>query len=422
MTHSRKKLVLVFGAGASEALGFPGTRELSNAVRDALRERDGYPDLTDLGSQPEIVRNIKAERPARVEPLIDSIRRAGSANFESDMNVIESMMTLAPLSDVQLVLERTRARDPEPENVWGQIRPRSAVSKLVRVRSIYEALFDYDTLMNLMDVILATVRRSLKSVEKGLNPAKITAMSEFLKALNDNYQLAIYTFNYDTTVDSAVTQAFGTLNDGFQSDGSVGRFSPRSFLDGSDMRIAHLHGATNFRVSRFNASGVTEYAVVKSLPTSPRNLSSYAESYTQAGDFALIGSIITGLRKAEKTRTEPYGTYAFALERDLLEAERVLLVGYGGGDIYFNHQLLRARAYHGSTWKPAIVTYQVPRPVEILFLLACGFANISVADMIKATEALAGIGSGKVGALHLDMRGWNPENSSSTEELIHALA
>jgi hypothetical protein len=421
---SKPKLVIVFGAGASQALSLAGTRELSDAVKKKLRDSDGYPDLSGLPDA-ALVRDIKAQRPIRVEPLIDSIRRAGSSNFETDMNVIESMMTLAPLNYVQAINERMRARDPAPENVWGQPRPRSPVSKLVRVLSVYEALYDYETLMELMVQIVLTVRAELDRGQAALPPKAVDDVGAFIQNLAADFDIAPYTLNYDTILDDAMTRACGGFEDGFVSDGEVGRFEPRRFLDATGLRLAHLHGSTKYRVSRVTAGGMSEYAVVKLLPSVPsvHPLKDVEESFTQAGDFALIGPIITGLRKAEKTRTEPYGTYAYALERDILTAERILLVGYGGADIYLNHQLLRARSYHGAAWKPAIVGYGTPQPSEIIFLLAAAFANVDIAQMsAEMTKAAAAGGVVDIGPLHLDVSGWLPGDVGQASALRSALA
>lgn len=41
-----------------------------------------------------------------------------------------------------------------------------------------------------------------------------------------------------------------------------------------------------------------------------------------------------------------------------------LIVGYGSGDTYANMHLVRARTYHGTNWKPAIVSHGLPSVVD----------------------------------------------------------
>jgi hypothetical protein len=170
--------------GASQALDYPGTLELSNAVLSALRKSDGYPDLATTS---EVARDIRATQPPRVEPLIDSIRRAGSENFETDMHALESLMTLAPFD----VLERGIG------TAGGQGRRRPAIANLVDAKGIYPALAHREALLNLMFELVATVRQRLEIADKKIDPIKFIAARDFFAELAQAYQLLIYSLNYD---------------------------------------------------------------------------------------------------------------------------------------------------------------------------------------------------------------------------------
>lgn len=396
------KLIVVLGAGASQALGLPSTWELTEYVREHLRKTDGCPPLDDVLEEARA--KIRSTVPAHCEPLIDSIERAGSANFEQDMNVFESLMTLAPPSPIQDVLEHTR--------------PKSPVSRFVRIKSIYEAFYDYQTLINLMDQTIAAVRARLLEKQAAIDPARIEVVQQFLAALSEQFDLSFYTFNFDTSTDHLVTNP----NDGFERDEDIARFSVQRFLNGDGTRFAHLHGSVDFRVERVREER-SEYSVVKVYNGGPPGLQLFAESFTQAGDFALIGSIITGLRKAEKTRTEPYGSYAFGVEQDLLETPRVLMLGYGGSDIYFDHQLLRARSLHGSDWRCAIVGSGAMHPGDKLFQLTGALAGIAdPAQALQEIGPLGGTGHGIVRGLHVDVGGWHAEDAGQRARLIEYLS
>lgn len=394
------KLIVILGAGASQALGLPSTSDLTGYVRDHLRGTDGCSSLE--GVAEEVWPKFRRAVPAHCEPLIDSIERAGSANFEEDMNVFESLMTLAPSSPIQDVL--------------GRKRPRSPVSSFVRIKSIYEAFYDYQTLINLMDEAIVAVRARLLETQAAIEPAKSDAVRQFFVALSEEFELRYYTFNFDTSIDPLIPD----LNDGFERTEDLARFSVQRFLNGEGTRFVHLHGSVDFRVEQVRESR-SEYSVVKVFNGGPPGLQLqlFAESFTQAGDFALIGSIITGLRKAEKTRTEPYGAYGFGVERDLLETPRVLMLGYGGSDIYFDHQLLRARSLHPSDWRCAIIGSGSMQPGDNLLQLTGALAGISdPAEAFREIGRLGGDGHGIVRALHLDVGGWHPEDAMQTTRLI----
>jgi hypothetical protein len=425
---AKPKLVVVLGAGASQKVGLPGTLDLSERVLEVLRDHDGYPNL-DGPIDARAAHKIRAARPPRVEPLIDTIRRAGSENFETDMHALESLMTLAPHDPVERVMQRAIAdmiHRLEPQDALGRVRQRPPIANLVQVLPILPALADPETLLSLMRDLAATVRAELETAEESIASTALEPLVRFFAALASHYDLSIYSFNYDGTARTAATRAIGPMEDGFAAVGGevFERFDVRRFLDSLGPRYGYLHGALAFRVRARDLQKPTKYEVVKIPPgvIVPPGFSDIEEAVTQAADFAMIGSIITGLHKADKTRTEPYGTYAYALERDLYAAERIALIGYGAGDTYFNLQVLRAAAYHGARWKPVVITRHLPRPTEGLYALCGVMAGIDDRAFYSESHIALANGFGAVGSLHLDARGWLPADADQADSLLRALA
>lgn len=437
---TKPKLVAFLGAGASQAVGLPGTLDLSKAVLSALRKTDGYPVMEPACE--EIERDIRTAWPPRVEPLINTVRRAGSENFETDMQVFEAMMTFAPHDaierayadllrrpDVQRDEEMRRCLEAQqpgepPRDSVGRGRPRPPAANLVNVAPLFPALVHRETLLNLMGQLVVTVRDELERAEAAVDGAKIDAVAAFFAELVARYDVSFQSFNYDRTARIAVERVLGTLEDGFVPQGDFGRFEVRRFLDAAGPRFAQLHGSLDYRVRPRDVQGGSFYEVVK-IPLGamvPQGYHDLEEAATQAEDFAMIGSLITGLHKADMTRTEPYGTYAYALERELYQAQRVLFIGYGGGDTYVNMQLLRARAYHGTAWKPAVVTSSVPRPTEPLYALCGVLSGMEGRQFLHASNAVpADGGVGMVGGLHLDIRGFLA-HADQAESIARTLA
>jgi hypothetical protein len=149
-----------------------------------------------------------------------------------------------------------------------------------------------------------------------------------------------------------------------------------------------------------------------------------------AGDHAIMGAIVTGLRKAEKTRFEPYGTYAFALERDLLSNPRVLIVGYGGSDLYVDYQIMRARRYHGAAWRSATVSLGLLHDSKLSLLLRIlgSFDELDasgkrVRDLKEALQELSLNGHGYLGPnTFVDTTGWHPLDPDQLKRLVDSLA
>ncbi len=300
-------------------------------MRPRINDRCG--DLRALLS--EVIPEIRASFTPRMESLIDTIRKAhGYSNFEHDVNLPEKLVALS-----------------KPGFALHHVQ--SPVAKLIHAKSAYEALLDDRVLQNMLDGIIQCVLDTLCAHEGMMDAADIQAAHAFAAEIADEFGVAIYNLNYDGTHDDALPG----INDGFGRDPEeedLQRFSARKFFQSGGTRFAHVHGSTRFRVSRVTADGASEYGVVKINPSSPpaKPLVSWAESKTQAGDFALIGSIVTGLRKADKTLSQPYASYAHALETELQSAARVLIIGYGGSDLHVNWQLIRARQFMATTGSP----------------------------------------------------------------------
>jgi hypothetical protein len=403
----KPKLVIIVGAGASQAVGLCGVKDLSDQSLADMRRIDGYPaDLATL--LPVDAATIRAGFPPRSEPLIDSIRRAHSYdNFEHDINLLENLVAL---SKPGFIFRHTQ----------------SPLAKVVNQKSVYEALFDDRCLDSLLGGTIQSVLDKLKADEAALPAPRVKVARDFVIDLDRDFDISLYNFNYDTIFDGALP----TFNDGFVIDPGeprLKRFSAQHFFRGGGIRFAHCHGATNFRVSQVTAAGGSEYGVVKIDPANPptRPLALWAEAKTQAGDFSIVGSIVTGLRKPDKTRYEPYASYSLGLDLDLQQAERVLIIGYGASDLYLNWQLVRARQFHGAAaWRPVWITLGRLNPNSMIFQLGAWMAGAQTdADLARMFPGFYRVSIlQRFNQLHMAGEGWKPDDPAQSAAIKAALA
>ncbi len=82
---------------------------------------------------------------------------------------------------------------------------------------------------------------------------------------------------------------------------------------------------------------------------------------SQAGRLARIGPLITGLDKTAKVFVaEPYRTYHHALHSLVERVPRLLVVGYGFGDLHVNANINHFWRLHGDDRRVAIIDYWDP--------------------------------------------------------------
>jgi len=95
-----------------------------------------------------------------------------------------------------------------------------------------------------------------------------------------------------------------------------------------------------------------------------------SRNQAQSGERATAGPIITGQRKPDKLLAYPYSTYQTVLHDALLRNPRLLIAGYGFGDIHFNRLLRRLTRIHGNNRRVVLIDF-VPARGAVASGLVC---------------------------------------------------
>ena len=174
-------------------------------------------------------------------------------------------------------------------------------------------------------------------------------------------QWDIFTFNYDTTIESSL----GSFEDGFEDakDNKMEyeRFNPNKLYKNASRAstLHHLHGCINY--SELNPS---QFAFVHShrdmykLHNSERyqDMSSVqSPPNNQAYEQYVNSPIIIGQRKLDKQIYLPFSVYHANMVNKIIENPNLLIIGYSFGDLYANQLIERHKLIHGDNQRIVLI-------------------------------------------------------------------
>jgi hypothetical protein len=179
-------------------------------------------------------------------------------------------------------------------------------------------------------------------------------LHRLISTLEEEFQLAIFTLNYDDVVDVARPVWFDGFVGASESltggtDGVANSFDARRFeqwRDSVEPVLVHLHGSVRFGPSR-RGFDLVKYRSAREAGKAILGVSRSDRS--TGGQIVSADPLISGLNKAARLALNPvpYGYYYRALIDSLLSTERLLVIGYGAGDEHVNTWLEQFVAKHG---------------------------------------------------------------------------
>ena len=193
---------------------------------------------------------------------------------------------------------------------------------------------------------------------------------EFWRNLDEAFDLTVVTLNYDTFADQALgltgaEQGFGARN----KEGGF-RFDPR-LLRSAPRRLLHLHGSILLGYPTPDDSDCFVFEddwddpiFFEDAASALRSRAIRSTSESQAGRRTTKGPFITGMNKPDKLLVEPYQTYFQVLSHQVQVCPRLLVLGYGFGDLHVNAVIDRMTRHHGSERRVASVTLNDPSDLQ----------------------------------------------------------
>lgn len=174
----------------------------------------------------------------------------------------------------------------------------------------------------------------------------LVPLTAFIEGLKDGAVPRIYTTNYD----DFFSQACPTLFTGFTNKREgYSLFSPRDYWAHWDTPgLFHLHGSVHFgfplNIKPDPDVGIGDLGWYESKEEAMRHAHGGGSGKQRLDGTQLESSaIITGLDKLGRLQQSPYLSYYGGLTREVIEADLIIVLGSGLGDLHLNSCLLQAR-------------------------------------------------------------------------------
>lgn len=329
-THLR--VTTIVGAGAAIGLG-----ETEGVTTKYITEQ--LLQKTEAGTQ-ELLKTIH-----------DNIPEKYKNNFEGYFYVVEQLVTF----DRDWLNNEDKFTHP----LAPFIIPRKVTPNDKKKRPRYILLEMYRQLMD-------TINQYNEYFAKEIN-GKLRWYADFWRTPTELFW-DVFTFNYDTTLEKCLERKY---IDGYKDSGTdIQMFTPTWYLSefkhNNKHTINHVHGCLLYSGEEPDFDADSEIQAVyshtqrkwKSYQANKKFLEKVlmGKGLGQTGDFLAQDSIITGLQKTDKIISHPYAFYRTQLDKQLIENNRLLIVGYSFNDYYVNNMLESLPSYHES-YKIVIIDY-----------------------------------------------------------------
>lgn len=329
-SNHKKKMMVVVGAGASIELGMPSVNNIDKLFSEWAN--NGY-KLAD-----DVSRN-----------LYDYIR--DEVNNHYNLNNKESLKKQTNFEEILYVMLQLSSALSD-ENYYF---PTNAFFKLITLPKIqaHSGVKPVDgndlrrLCSHLIDNLTDEFRLRCKAA-RNENPDKFLEFAGFINQLNNDFDVAFITLNYD----NLITQACPNLFTGF--DTITGSFEASSVYERNGWGlIYHLHGSVHFDMQG-DSSDMHAIVWNPDLTSTFRQNSFGRNSQgTSEGIYIPTSVIVAGYGKTNQIQRVPFRTYYSKIDEIASQAETFLFLGYGFNDYHINNSLRSIR--HGNTKKPVVI-------------------------------------------------------------------
>jgi SIR2-like domain len=309
----KKKLLITVGAGASVDFGLPSVSKIDCLLDDCagLNAPLASAPTSNLYRYCRDAINTyysKAPKPA--------LRRW--ANFEEVLYQLNLLVRY--ISD--------------PNRLHGSTALLSPIGLPDVIQSGHLKAVDGNVLRQLTSTLLdALVDRFIDdcaAVRKNKS-AEIAQLGRFLTILRKQFDIGVITLNYD----NVFTQAFPGFHTGF--DKATGIFDPASVFRRKTWGfIYHLHGSIHFAMT--NSAHHMHEIRWKARPAKGAAVHATGRNTQDSmeGTAYPTSTIVAGYGKTLQLLRQPFRTYFAQVSRLIQEADSLLFLGYGFGDLHLN--------------------------------------------------------------------------------------
>lgn len=355
-----KRTTIIVGAGAPLDLCFSNSvlrPTTANITDEVCKTYKNYLDTTKMITLVDDVRKRLIERfPKPIPPFWKRIRKNDirHINFEQIFHVLEMLYSY----------DRAWNGSCNVPHLYPVFAPFT--------KSDFKD-DDFRHLSSVMEQFILRVMDIIGNYDKDFcqNLNKHGWYVDFFRTLGKNAD--IFNFNYDTTIEKCLQD----YEDGFEKQEATEKqekaepfmaFNPKRLIENPNKltTINHLHGCINYYFATYKD---INYDVYTNQHHDLYKYDNYdtvhklmigrgqCQPTSQSGETYYAAPIITGLRKTDKLNSSPFDFYHTKMVESIIANPKLIIVGYGFGDLYCNQLLDRMYALHGTKCRIVLIDY-----------------------------------------------------------------
>jgi hypothetical protein len=331
--------LIVLGAGSSLPLGMPSVREIDERMKEWSY---GYtnPPAYPKGATGEGIFNQLWKLQEKYRAKDPRPQLGLSVNFERVLGEMTSLASWAsppqfgnPLIEA---VKDGRIDIEWPPGVEGPYGHRIMV---------------IEQQAHLLGELARYIRGKCRSLD--LSASEFQAFKRILDGLRDRFEVGVYSLNYDDVALRAWPEAYtGFIGENFDPRGIASR-EAWSF-------IYHLHGSVHYTLA--------DTMITHAIKWKPDlGAADFEDTYHLNPDMAsgfvpiIPATLIAGGYKLDQILANPAQSFYASLVRHAQQADAILSIGYGFGDVHMNRALqnrMQLSPYHPAERpRAAVVTY-----------------------------------------------------------------
>lgn len=322
---TKKRLLVILGAGSSIECGMPSVGEIDGLMRtwaNDLARAEGTPDYFALvwdALAEHLRQGMQSER--------------STPDFERALSELITLMHWVRPPPVGSALRDLVAKGEMPPDIAFPYPQKYGPSITLKMRA---------------SNLLARLACELRDRSAKITPAdtRIERWGCVLAALRQHFDVAIYNLNYDNV-------ALTCWPDAFTGFATNGKFDPASIHQRAWNGIMHLHGSVHFSLQDNLGEEIVWREDLKGKFIDSDEGRS-ADERSDGRDFPRT-TFVAGGFKLDQLLVEPFHSYQSALVRDAYDADAILLGGYGFTDTHVNRALKNAIVSRREARPPVLV-------------------------------------------------------------------
>ncbi len=322
----KKKLLVLLGAGSSIGLGMPSAMELDKKVGDWACE------WADENRAVNYYCRLRKNRENYYDAAPPLSREHFKSNYEDFLGDMHALMNgIIPNNCGDPVFQWLRRADVFKDvNFEKSQKDADGTCHFVKVSGQLQTIFKK---------LAAHMRQACQKLDAESEAFK--TYKRFFQKLDQEFDLGIYSLNYDTAAYSALPDfftgfSFSSLSDGHFAPSEIHRHTAWRF-------IYHLHGSVHHHLEQGNNHADSPefgWRIVWKRDLADVAVRSYVLLTTATDNKRMLQTtLVAGRWKLEQIQQDPFLTFYSTLPRHVHEADAILICGYGFGDEHVNNAL-----------------------------------------------------------------------------------